>query len=152
MIRWLKSLWPILLIPAASHGNQLAISFGPSLDGGTNPKYAALGYEFLGAMSSLLGECGGMFESQTNEVCMIVLSARVQTPAGLFTRVGVGPAVVFHTDDRLSSVGEFSLQGMVGLAQGGWDIGAKFQHFSNAGIVPPNLGRDFILACVEIGL
>lgn len=66
MIRWLKTLWPVLLFPIAAHADHIAISFGPSQDG--------------------------------------------------------------------------------------WDIGAKFQHLSNAGIVQPNLGRDFILACIEIGL
>lgn len=142
----------ILLLSCTAHADHLSISFGPSLNGGTNPKFAALGYEKVFDPGSLLFECGGMFEAPIIGVCSAVLSARVQTQGGMFVRMGVGPAFITHTDDRLSSIFEFNIQSAIGFTQEGWDIGIGYRHYSNAGLFPPNYGRDFFGGLIEIGL
>ncbi len=122
------------------------------MNGATNPKLAQVGYEKVFDPGSLLVQCGAMFEESTNYACGVVLSARVQTSGGMFTRVGFGPAAIAHTDDRLSSIFEFNIQYALGFEQGGWDIGIIGNHFSNAGIWPPNYGRDFLGLLIEIGI
>lgn len=137
----------------ANADSHLVLSFGPTLNGNTNPKMAGLGYELsLGRESSLLAECRGIFSDPINGACALVISARVETSSGLFVRVGAGPAWVFHTDDRVSSNFNFNLQGVVGVVAGGMIIGGGYFHYSNAGLTPPNPGRDFIGPVVEIPL
>ncbi len=134
----------------ADHVSHLVLSFGPTLNGNTNPKMASVGLESVWNESSLLAECRGIFSEELNGACEIVFSARVETLSGLFVRVGAGPAYYFRTDDRVSSNWNASLQAVVGLTQRGYDIGVGYFHYSNAGLKPPNLGRDFIGPVVEI--
>jgi hypothetical protein len=143
-----------LLLPSSGHpADHLVLSFGPTLNGNTNPKMAGVGYELSWSEASLLAECRGIFSDPINGACSLVLSARVETVSGLFMRVGAGPGWVFHTDDRVSSKFNFNLQGVVGVVSSqDLVIGAGYWHYSNAGITPPNLGRDFIGPVVEIGL
>ena len=160
MKEWLLFFWAILVGALcgfmfgirAAHGDSAVLSFGPTLNGNTNPKMAGIGYEHTWANASLLAECRGIFSSPINGACGLTLSARVETSSGMFIRVGAGPAYYFRVDDRVSSNWNANLQGAVGLTQGGWAIGVLWVHYSNAGLVPPNLGRDFIGPVVEIGL
>ncbi len=142
----------LLLLTSTAFADHVDISFGPSMNGATNPKLVTLGFEKVFDPGSALLSCGAMFEQSTNYECSLVLSARVQTTGGMFTRVGLGPALITHVDDRLSSIGEVNIQYALGFAQNGWDIGVIGNHFSNAGIVPPNFGRDFLGLLIEIGL
>lgn len=137
--------------------NDLVLSFGPTLNGNTNPKMAGIGYEYItGDETSLMAECRGIFQSDFNGACALIISARVETPSGLFMRIGAGPAWVFRTDDRVSSNFNFNLQAVMGLAMHGWYLGAGYWHYSNAGLKladpNPNLGRDFIGPVVAINL
>ena len=141
-----------LLSGRLAWSDHLDLNFGPSLNGATNPKFAALGYEKVFDPGSLLLDCGGMFESPIVGMCSLVLSARVQSASGVFVRLGAGPGVITRTDDRLSSPFEFNLQGALGFTQDGWDVGLGYRHYSNAGLVPPNFGRDFWGALIEIGI
>lgn len=134
------------------HADHLVFSFGPTLNGNTNPKMAGVGYERVWNESSLLAECRGIFSSDLNGACALVFSARVETLSGLFMRLGAGPAWYFRRDDRVSSNFNFNLQGAIGLTHNGWDVGAGYFHYSNAGIWGPNLGRDFLGALIEVGL
>ncbi len=141
-----------LFLFSSARADHIDIDFGPSMNGATNPKLAQVGYEKVFDPGSLLIQCGAMFEESTNYECGAVLSARVQTAGGMFTRVGFGPAAISHPDDRLSSIFEFNIQYALGFEQNGWDIGIIGNHFSNAGITPPNFGRDFLGLLIEIGL
>jgi hypothetical protein len=148
-------LW--LLFATICKADDLVLSFGPTLNGNTNPKMAGIGYEFiLGDEVSLMPECRGIFNSPLNGACALVLSARVETASGLFMRLGAGPAWVFRTDDRVSSNFNFNLQGVIGIAAKGWYLGAGYWHYSNAGLPiaypNPNLGRDFFGPVVAIHL
>jgi hypothetical protein len=132
--------------------DSVVITLGPTLNGNTNPKMAGLGYEYTWGQGSLLPECRAIFSDPVNGACELVLSARVETHSGLFMRLGAGPAWYFREDDRVSSHFNFNLQGALGLTQNGWALGVVLIHYSNAGLVPPNLGRDYIGALVEIGI
>jgi hypothetical protein len=148
---FLASVLALSACPASA--DHLAVSFGPSLNGGATPKLVQAGYEYLLTNGSLLATCGAMFEGgETIGTCSALVSARVQTPGGMFTRVGIGPAFITETDSRLSSIFEFNIQGAVGWTQNGWDIGVVYNHYSNAGIWPPNFGRDFLGLLVDIEL
>jgi hypothetical protein len=151
LCNWISLILPVLLFSNPGHADHVVLAFGPSLNGGTNPKMAQLGYEFLFDHSSLLTSCAAMFESETNGWCSAVVSARVQTSGGMFTRVGVGPAAIFHTDDRLGTIPEFNIQYALGFEQDGWDIGIIGNHLSNASLWQGvNQGRDFAALLVEI--
>lgn len=141
-----------LLFAASAHADHIDISFGPSMNGNTNPKLVTLGYEKVFDPGSALVSCGAMFEDSTNFECSGILSARVQTTGGMFSRIGFGPSFITHTDDRLSSIFEFNIQYALGFEQGNWDIGVIGNHFSNAGIWPPNYGRDFLGLLIEVGI
>lgn len=136
--------------PDLGVSEHLVLSFGPTLNGNTNPKFAALGFEKIWDDLSLLTECRGIFSDPINGACSLVASARVETVSGLFMRVGAGPAWVFRKDDRVSSNFNFNIQGAIGITNQDVDIGLCYSHFSNAGLVPPNLGRDFIGPVIEI--
>lgn len=141
-----------LLYPALAWSDHVVLSFGPTLNGNTNPKMAGLGYEHTFGAGSLLPECRAIFSSEMNGACELVLSARVETPSGLFMRLGAGPAWVIRQDDRVSSHFNFNLQGALGLTHNGWDLGVGLTHYSNAGLWPPNEGRDFLGALIGVGL
>lgn len=140
-----------LLLPSLCQADHLVLSFGPSLNGSAYPKLVTGGYEFTWETTSLVATCGAMFESGLKGVCSIVPSVRVETVGGIFTRVGVGPAFITGTDERLSSIFEFNIQYAIGITQSGWDVGLVGNHYSNAGIWPPNYGRDFLGLLVDIG-
>lgn len=150
-MKWLLAL--LILLATEARADHLIFSFGPSLNGGSSPKLATVGYEKLWDTTSLVMSCGALFEGDTPlAMCSIVPSVRVQTISGIFTRVGIGPAILSRTDDRLSSQFEFNIQYAIGITQSGWDVGLIGNHFSNAGLWPPNYGRDFLGLLVEIGL
>lgn len=121
------------------------VGFGPSLDGTTNPKEFALGYEKVWNEFSVFTHCGLLFESSTNGYCSIVPGVHIQTISGIFVRAGVGPAYVIHTSDRISSHLNANIDFMVGFYQGPAFFYAEGGHLSNAGWVPPNLGDDHVL-------
>jgi hypothetical protein len=125
--------------------DHINIALGPSLNGSTNPKFGSLGYEKTFGHGSLIAQCTAIFTAPIpTGACSLVLSARVQTPDGWFTRVGVGPGFVTRTDDRLSSIPEINIRYAFGIDEGGWEVGLEGAHWSNASIWGgPNLGRDF---------
>lgn len=73
--------------------------------------------------------------------------------AGFYAKFFVGPGFITQTDSRLSSIFEFNEDIEFGLSgNNGVSIGAFFHHMSNAGLVGPNLGRDFMGLKIQIPL
>jgi hypothetical protein len=141
------------LVAEPCFADHLVLSFGPTLNGNTNPKHASVGYEFplsSAGEAVLMPECRGIFSEGFNGACELVLSARVETQSGLFMRLGAGPAWYFREDDRVSSHFNFNLQGAIGLTASGLDLGIAYIHYSNAGLWGPNLGRDFLGVVIEL--
>lgn len=130
--------------------DHITVAFGPSINGTTNPKMGAIGYEKVLGNLSLKLHCGAIFSEKWNPWCALPISARVETASGLFMRTGVGPAFFKMTDERLSSRWQFNISTAVGLVQDGFAVGLEHDHFSNAGLVPPNLGSDHIMLIAEI--
>lgn len=147
MSAWMLAFLLMLLGPQA-HADHLTLLFGGSIENAPNPKLLKLGWEKVFDPASLHVACGAMFEGETNVECSAVLSMRVQTPGGVFARIGAGPAYVMHTDDRVSSNLNANIQAALGLIQNGYEVGACWDHLSNGGLVPPNLGRDFLGLCI----
>jgi hypothetical protein len=154
----MKALLAVLIfaLPISAHAGEhsLSLSFGPTINGTIGAKKAlALGYEHNWSGPSVLltagtwNADGGMaFYGSVN------LGVHVAAPSGLMARIGFGPAAISQTDDRLSSIGEFHIQARAGLELARWSVGLQFDHFSNAGIVPPNLGRDIVALYIGIPL
>ncbi len=138
----------IVLMPAtcARADDIITVGFGPSLNGTTNPKEFALGFEKTWGEFSLYTHCGLLFEGETNGYCAVLVGVHIETPAGVFTRAGVGPAYVAHTSDRISSNVNANISVAVGVYQGPAFAAIEYGHLSNAGAVPPNLGDDHALA------
>lgn len=111
----------------------------------------ALGYEHaLGAPSLKLDAGtwnvpGGMaFYGALN------IGVHVVAESGLTARIGFGPALISHPDDRLTGHFQFNIQARLGLNMGGWETGLQALHLSNAGIALPNLGRDVVSIYIGI--
>ncbi len=122
------------------------LSFGPSLDGTTNPKELALGFEKTWGELGLLTHCGLLFESGTNGYCAVPIGIHIETLSGVFVRAGVGPAYVFKiSDPRISSHWNANIDFMMGFYQAWAFFFFEGGHISNAGVVPPNLGDDHAL-------
>ncbi len=134
-----------------AHADELVLGLGPSLNGSPHPAHASLGYERVVTLNfSILAEATGIFDVPFNGAGALLFNARVETGSGLFVRVGAGPMYVARTDDRISSNLNANLQAVVGVVANGFYIGGRWWHGSNAGFVPPNLGRDYIGAVVGI--
>jgi hypothetical protein len=131
-----------------AHGAELA--FGPSLDQPRAAKKALhLSYPatpILNLGAGVVTESGATLYADAN------LGVHVVTPAGLAGRIGFGPALFSRTGDRLSSVFNFHIQARGGLCANGFEVGMQFDHFSNAGLVPPNPGLDLLAFYVGVPL
>lgn len=132
---------------APAHADDLVtVGFGPSLNGTTNPKELALGYEKTWSELSLYNHCGAIFQDPLNGYCAVTVGVHIETPSGLFTRATVGPAYVMRLNDRISSHWNANIVVAVGVYQGQAFFDLEYGHLSNAGFVPPNLGDDHALA------
>lgn len=97
----------------------------------------------------LKAEGGHWFARQEGRVSSPYVSLqwgyRVHMESGLYFEAFVGPGYVWKLDTQLSSKGEIFHDVNAGfLDKDGWGLGLGFKHISNAGIVPPNRGRDFL--------
>lgn len=145
-LNWILAL-SFLLAPALSWADDIGtVAFGPSLDGSTNPKEFALGYEKTWSELALYTRCALLFESETNGYCSVGIGVHIETPSGLFTRATVGPAYVANIDDRISSHLNANIVFAVGAYQGPAFFVIELTHVSNAGAALPNLGSDHALA------
>lgn len=135
----------LIQLPEA-HSSQVALSFGPTVDGAIGEKkMLTAGYEFRWNEPSLILEAGGWNSSNGFAgFGGINMGVHIASNDGMCARIGFGPALISQTDDRLSSLFEFHIQARLGLEKENWAAGIQFDHFSNAGIVPPNPGRDVV--------
>jgi hypothetical protein len=132
---------------AASADDFATVGFGPSLNGTTNPKELAVGYEKTWSELSLYNHCGAIFEAELNGYCSVTVGVHIETPSGIFTRATVGPAYVMRiSQPRISSHWNANIVVAVGVYQGRAFFDVEYGHLSNAGWVPPNLGDDHGLA------
>jgi hypothetical protein len=150
---FLTALW--CLNTQAALSPQLNLSFGPSLDGTPGTKKAfLLGIEQNWGGPSLEVE-GGTWNELNGSFTGYVganVGVHVVTPDGFSVRVGFGPSFITQTDDRLSYQFEFNLSARLGYEYKGWGAGGCVRHWSDAGIVGPNLGFDLACAYVTIPL
>lgn len=64
---------------------------------------------------------------------------------GTFAQLMFGPGVISHIDSKLGGHFQFHLVGGVGMKDsGGHGLSFLWTHFSNAGVVMPNNGRDLL--------
>lgn len=142
----------LLLFSSLAQANQISLSFGPSLDGVLSAKkMLGAAYEFQWGSPSLSIESGVIAEpGGVNLYAGLNPGIHVVTEDGFTARIGFGPVCFSRTDDRLSSLPEFHIQAQLGLDMKSWETGVRFDHFSNAGIFPPNPGLD--MASIYIGI
>lgn len=76
----------------------------------------------------------------------------VETNADVMMRAMVGPAVITTPDSNLGGYfPQFTEEVFLGLSgSSGNKVGIKYKHISSAGLVSPNMGRDF--AGVEMSI
>jgi hypothetical protein len=71
----------------------------------------------------------------------------------VFARILVGPTLISHTDDRLSTNFLIHHEFSLGIrAANGIGIGGFLKHFSNGGIKLPNESRDIFGFCVQFNI
>jgi hypothetical protein len=95
-------------------------------------------------------ELGGYRDNNQSQDLIGVVSASIgvntESNSGFFLKVFFGPSLISQGDSRLS--GNFQFNNDLELGIKGFNdfsIGLDFKHISNAGLVPPNQGRDFLL-------
>jgi hypothetical protein len=72
---------------------------------------------------------------------------------GTFAGLFFGPALITTPDAKLSGHFQFNLSGAAGVKnRAGYGVGMKWEHFSNAGLILPNYGRDLWTAMLVIPL
>lgn len=137
-----------LLLSSSAWADGVGIAFGPSMDGGTNPKYGSIEVEKDWGDFALVVNTTGVFAGPAFAIISIIPSIKVVTPAGLFLRGGVGPAYTTQVNDRLSSPGQINIEMAGGLWNELGEVGFKGDHWSNGSIVGggPNLGADTLQA------
>jgi hypothetical protein len=64
--------------------------------------------------------------------------------SGLYGFISVGPARISNPDWVLGGYGQFMTEFGFGLKNDSKNIEIVWQHLSSAGLVMPNLGRDFV--------
>ena len=142
----MRQWWILLAFLAAfpARADQINIGFGPSMDGGTNPKFGTVQYEHDWGSFALIGSVTAIFEDPILWTGSLIPSAKVVTPGGVFVRVGLGIGFVSRTDDRLSSIPQFNPEMALGLSNDRFEVGGKGDHWSNGSVLGggPNLGRD----------
>lgn len=100
---------------------------------------------------------GGMFDdnNQPNGIIGFAgasLGVRTKSP-GIYASFFIGPAYVSQTDSRLASNFEFNNDLEIGVRDSrGLSIGVNYKHFSNAGLTPNNIGRDFFTIKLSLPL
>lgn len=98
----------------------------------------------------------GAFQDAGNSVGIVgfggaSVGISVKSTSGVYAKVFAGPSLITNTDDRLSSILEFNDDIELGIRDSrNVCLGLDFKHFSNAGLFPPNIGRDFLLLKVQI--
>jgi hypothetical protein len=73
---------------------------------------------------------------------------------GLYVEAGIGANLMSHTyhngGNRLSTAFQFGDHVGIGyVMRNKWELGLKYQHFSNGSIKRPNTGVDFVVAKVS---
>lgn len=69
---------------------------------------------------------------------------RVELPWGPFVEASFGPGFITHTDSRLGSRFQLFHGLVLGIMRDGYGFGISGLHISNAGLIRPNRGRDFL--------
>lgn len=93
--------------------------------------------EFGYFMSGGYGESSGFFS--------LLFGVKAKATTGTMLSLAVGPTDLLNPDNQLLS-GHFQnqIEGCVGIEMDFY-LGACYTHLSNAGIVQPNRGRDFLM-------
>lgn len=159
----LKYLLPLLILlsPISAHaldaGYGTYFKYGLGLNGGTTDmKTFAFGYQSpLGLVFDYQLE-GGMYVDNTEAQGLIGyinadVGLSVISKSGIYAKIFFGPALITQPDDRLSSILEFNHDLEAGFVdKRGVSLGVNYKHMSNAGLFPPNLGRDMLLLKLQI--
>lgn len=143
----------MLIMPNLAHGaGDYFLKYGLGMNNGNFPntsvKLISLGR--IAPLYSLIDYQleGGIFDDNSQPQGIIgfagaSLGVRTKSP-GLYASFFIGPSLVTETDTRLASIFEFNNDLEVGVRDSrGLSIGINYKHFSNAGLTPNNIGRDF---------
>lgn len=89
---------------------------------------------------------GGWLGGPGRESLFVAAPSGVQVvvPSGLYGFASVGPAWISAPDEILGGHWQFMTEFGLGLKNDLKNIEIVWQHFSSAGLVMPNMGRDFI--------
>ncbi len=73
---------------------------------------------------------------------------------GTYANMLFGPALISNPDDyHNSGIFQFNLSAAVGIKSvNAYGITVEWRHWSNAGMIMPNAGRDILTACILIPL
>lgn len=140
---------------AASLDALVSVGIGKSvLDKKAFERYASLGVQY-GAIWKVRANGGYWLALNDGEKASLYGSLQggldVVGSGGTYATVMFGPALIQHPDSKLGGKFQFHTCFGVGMKNdAGYGLAFLWQHFSNAGIVMPNNGRDLLTAQLVI--
>lgn len=144
------------LISTYAKADEYILRFGGMLNQPTLVQNKLVSLAYSGPISTIFDyqiEGGWFVDNNVNKKTLFISpTVGFNTTSGsLYLGIFFGPSLVSNTDSYLSTPYEFHTNFEVGFRdpKKGTDIGVGFKHMSNAGIVGPNLGRDFLY--IKIG-
>lgn len=141
----------LLLFTTATARADSFLEYGLGLnDNGTQTKLISAGYSapwFLCFDYKLEG--GGFIDKNFVAFATGNIGLVVKT-SSLYAKVFFGPALITEHDNRLTGAFQFNHDAEIGLQSEGYSIGINYKHLSNAGLMSPNAGRDFLLLKLSI--
>ena len=110
-------------------------------------KYLAIAMSQSATLFELQPEIGVWFDNRkgcTNSAFITYMAGIEPRAKGYYVRYLLGPAYITNTDNRLGSNFQFTHELGVGVKDSrGVRLGIVYRHFSNAGLIQPNEGKDF---------
>ncbi len=136
----------LMLISSNSYGDEFRLGLGMGVR--DEPRLGHLDYiHNISGIFDAKAEAGYSGEMRYGGISVGIKA----TEGAFFVRYWIGPSLITTTDSYLSSQFQFNHDLEVGIkSKNGIEFMLGWKHMSNAGIVPPNLGRDWVGAGIGI--
>lgn len=114
-----------------------------------------LGYQFELPRSVFIRPQAAYFldvsgETKSSMWGSVLVGVEARSAMGADLHLGLGPSYLQNPDEILGGHFQFNLEGCIGLSDTNVEVKGCWVHLSSGGIYQPNLGRDFIMAQVQI--
>ena len=146
----------LLLLSSSALAGGVYIKGGVSNVPGDPTRAGFFGYQAnINSLFFYQLELGGYVADQgaTRGIASTTAGIQYFTPFKLYTKLSSGPAFLTASDSRLGGMLQFNTDLEIGVqVSDRITVGFDYKHLSNANITIPNLGRDFLMLKLQMGL